>query len=242
MSLLAWRRAPHVGRQAVVLLHPWAADAGLFAEAGLTAALEEAGLAPLAPDLPGHGGSAELGVPDGADPAAWSAAILARDLATLGVERPAVLGAAEGGMVAAHLAVGGEVGVDRLVLLACDDRGRPPYATEAARALRDPRARLWTPEASALVATARAGRAHDRATLATWLERATWPSAARFGVLRAPVLVAVGADDPLRPRAPALARLFHEGHLATAPGQGAAILAEAGLHASLVSFLTHDAP
>ena len=240
MSLLAWRRAPHVGRRAVVLLHPWAADAGLFADAGLTAALEEAGLAPLAPDLPGHGGSAELRVPDGADPAAWSAGILARDLATLGVERPAVVGVAEGGMVAAHLTVGGEVAVDRLVLLACDDRGRPSHAEEAARALRDPQARLWTPEASSLVATARAGRSHDRATLAAWLEAATWPSAARFGALRAPVLVAVGADDPLRSRAPALARLFHEGHLATAPGQGTAILGEASLQASLVSFLTHD--
>gem|GEM_PF-3832725 len=242
MSLLAWRRAPHVGRRAVVLVHPWAHDGGVFAEAGLTAALEEAGLAPLAPDLPGHGGSAELRVPDGADPAAWSAGILARDLATLGVGAAAVVGVGEGGMVAAHLAVAADARVDRLVLLACDDRGRPAQAAEAAQALRDPQARLWTPEASALVATARAGRSHDRATLAAWLEKATWPSAARLGALRAPALVAVGADDPLRSRAPALARLFHEGHLATAPGQGTAILAEASLHASLVSFLTHDAP
>lgn len=242
MSLLAWRRAPHVGRRAVVLVHPWAAEAAIFAESGLTAALEEAGLAPLAPDLPGHGGSAELSVPRGADPAAWSAEAVARDLATLGVAAPAVLGVGEGGMVAAHLAVACEAGVDRLVLLACDDRGRPAQAAEAAEALRDPHARLWTPEASSLVATARAGRSHDRATLAAWLDGATWPSAARLGALRAPVLVAVGADDPLRPRAPALARLFHEGHLATAPGQGTAILGEPRLHTSLVSFLTRDAP
>lgn len=240
MSQLFWRRYPAAGPATVVLLHGWAGDSSLWERAGVTAALERAGIAALAADLPGHAGSAELGIPGTRDPAAWASQAVAADLHGFGVRSCAVVGFAEGGMVAAHLAVGDDVPVTRLGLLASDDRNRPPQAEEAASALRDPRARLWTPEASDLVARVRAGRSHDPAVLATWLERARWPAAARLGAVPMPVLVATGGDDPLRDRAPQLAALFRDGHLVTAPGSGEGALASAELHEALVAFLTAE--
>lgn len=238
MTQLAWRRSSHLGPPAAVLLHGWAGDRELWERTGVDTALEEAGAAVLAPDLPGHAGSADLRVPVGRDPSAWSADAVAADLVAFGLSGCTLVGFAEGGIVAGHLATSGQVPVSGLVLLASDDRGLPPQAEEAANALRDPRARLWTPEAADLVARVRAGRDHDPEVLATWLERARWPAAARLGALPVPVLVATGTDDALRERAPRLAALFRDGHLATGPGSGEDALASPQLHDALVSFVT----
>ena len=237
MSQLAWTRPPGITHPVVVLLHGWAGDRGVWERSGLADALREAGVTVLAPDLPGHAGSVELRVPIGRDPSAWAADAVAADLVALRVTDCAVVGFAEGGMVAGHLATSGQVPITGLGLVSSDDRGLPLQAGQAADALRDPSARVWTPEAADLVARVRARRDHDPEVLATWLERARWPSAARLGAVPMPVLVATGTDDPLRQRAPKLAALFRDGHLATAPGAGEDVLGAAELHTAIVSFL-----
>lgn len=233
MTLLAWRRTEQILPTAAVLVHGWGQDASVWDP--WREALSEAGLAPLACDLPGHADSAELSAPRGVDLARWAAEAISRDLATLGVTDVRAVGFSEGCMVAAHLAVAS--GVARVALLAPDVDYPPHHAGEAAAALRDPRARLWSPEASDLVAKARTGR-HSRAVLADWLERASWPGAARLRGIGAPVLVAAGSGDPNRHLAPKLASVLSDGRLTTATGAGESLLASPPLRRTVVSFLS----
>ncbi len=232
MTLLAWHPGPPAGSSAAVLLHGWGEDGGAWAT--WQEPLAEAGFTASSVDLPGHGGSADLEKPRGVDPAAWAAEAITVDLARARIERPFLVGHGQGGMVAAHTATHVDVGA--LVLIDPDDRPPPPHATEAAGALRDASARLWTAEAAELVAQVR-GRGHDRRVLAEWLEEAAWPSPPRLRAIVVPTLVVVGSTDPLRARAPRFAAGFRNGHLATAAGTADPPLGGAAVREIVVRFL-----
>lgn len=234
MTLLAWHRETSAGSPVVVLLHGWAQDGSAWG--GWRETLRAAGVGMLACDLPGHRGSAEFEAPRGVDLARWSAQAITRDLATLGVDEADVVGFAEGGKVAAHLAVEGTA--RRMALVAPEFEEPPHHALEAAEALRDHRARLWSPEATELVARARASRHHEHATLADWLELATWPSAARLASMPAPVLVVVGADGAQRQDAPGLAALLGRSGLATVADDDVPLLDRPELKEIVMRFLT----
>jgi pimeloyl-ACP methyl ester carboxylesterase len=237
MTLLAWRRSDRPSGAAVVLIHGWALDSGTFA--AWEAPLAEAGMAMAACDLPGHGGSVEFTAPRGVDLADWTAQAITRDLATLGFERVGVVAFAEGGMVAAGLAVAGVAA--RTVLVEPDPRSRASHALEAAAALRDHRARLWSPEASDLVARARVCRAADPAMLARWLDESSWPEVSRMAAVKGPVLVAAGPGEPERTNALRLAALLRDGRVTTAATGGRALLADPGFVDVAVRFLAEPA-
>jgi pimeloyl-ACP methyl ester carboxylesterase len=238
VTLLAWQSAGAAGRAPVVLVHGWASDGVRdWQDTGWVAALERAGFAVYVPDLPGHGESADVVIPDGREPAAWAAEAVLADLARLRLGAVAVAGTGEGCLVAGHLAARAPDDVAKLVLVGVDDVVGLPNAAEIAAGLRDPTARVWHAEAAEVIVAARTDRRHDLATLATWVERAAWPAAARLGALRTPVLLAVGADDPRRERAPRLARLFHDARLVTVPGAGRDALAAPQLVDAVADFL-----
>lgn len=220
MSLLAWQRGGVAGGPAVVLVHSWGRDGpGEWQSTGWVTGLEAAGCALYVPDLPGHGASAALRVPGGAEPASWTAQAIVADLDRLGVGAFDVVAFADGGIIASHLAVRVYERVRRLVLVGCDDRRGLPPGPDTAAALRDPNARVWSTDVADAVALARRDRRHDLGTLADWVERAAWPAAPRLGSLRTPVLLVVGRDDPeRRERVPRLAGLLHDAHLVTVPG------------------------
>lgn len=239
MTLLAWHRGGAAAGPAVVLCHAWAGDGpGDWQATGWPERLARAGLVALACDLPGHGASAEVIVPGGADPAAWTAEAVRADLDRLGASVVGAAGFAEGGLVAGHLAVDAPELVHRLVLVGCDDRVGRPFGAQIAAALRNRRNAPWEQSAMEAVAAARADHRHNRATLADWVERAGWPAAPQLGALRTPVLIAVGAEDEHRAGAPRLARLFHDGRLLTVPGGGREVLSSALLQHAAAEFLT----
>ena len=238
MTILAWQRGGIDRGCSVVLLHTWASDGTRDWEAtGVAAALAKAGIVSFVPDLPGHGESADILVPPDADPARWAAHACLVDLERMGVGRCSVVGYADGGPVAGHLAVRAPERIDRLVLIGCDDIVEVPNAAEIAAALRDNGAPVWHPEAAELVALGRRDRRHHLPTLAQWVEHRRWPAAPRLGALRLPVLLAVGADDPRRDRAPRLAQLFHDARLVTVPGDHQSSLSSPELARQLVDFL-----
>lgn len=241
MTVLAWQRADSGGRSAAaaVLLHAWASDGRNDWEgSGLVAALTARDVTVLVPDLPGHGASADVLLPVGGEPGAWSAAVVEADLERLHRGPFGVVGFSEGCLVAAHLAVRLTGRVTHLALLGRDDRQEPFRDAEIVTALRDPDAPVWSGRAMDALARARAAPEHDLPTLANWIERGTWPAAPRLAALRIPVLVAVGADDEHRERAPRLAQLFHDARLATVPGDGRGVLSAAELPELLAGFLT----
>lgn len=242
MTILAWQRGGGDKGPNVVLLHNWAAD-GIsdWQESGWVARLEAAGITAYVPDLPGHGESADVLIPPDAEPAAWTASAILLDLERLHVDEFAAVGFVAGCFTAGHLAVRAPDRVHHLVLMGCDDQPLIPRGAEVATALRDSGAGLWDPEAAAEVAAARRDRRHHLPTLAHWAEAATWPAAPRLGALRTPVLLAVGQDDPRRERAPRLAALFHDGHLATVAGDTAHALASAELVGAVVRFVRDQA-
>ncbi|MGH8930219.1 MAG: alpha/beta fold hydrolase [Egibacteraceae bacterium] len=235
MTILSWHRGGVDRGVAVVLVHTWGSD-GIedWDRTGVAQTLAQAGLAVVAPDLPGHGESADVLVPPEAEPAKWTAHACLHDLDRLGVRRCTIVGYAGGGPVAGHLATSDDerVRVEQLVLVGCDDLVEEPHTAEVAAALRHPGARVWHPEAAEIIAFARRDRRHELGTLAQWLERRRWPAAPRLGALRLPVLLAVGAADPHRLRAPRLAQLFHDARLVTVPGdhRGALSSPELGRH------------
>lgn len=253
MTILAWQRAGRQGGPTVVLLHGWAGDGLREWEAtGWVERLAAAGFDVLVPDLPGHGESADVLLPPDTESAGWTASVLGRDLATLGVERVQAAGYAEGCLVACYLAVhaaDGALGPDAadpgrvgaLVLVGADDRDGVPHGSEVAAALRDRASRVWHPEAAEAVAAARADRRHHLPTLAVWAGRAAWPAVPRLGALRIPALLAVGADDERRDRAPRLAQLFHDARLVTVPGDRRGALGAPELLATVTVFLTDHA-
>lgn len=242
MTILSWQRGGRSGGPAVVLVHAWASTGARDWEVtGWVGRLSEAGLDVLVPDLPGHGDSADVMLPDEGEPAGWTADVLRTDLDQLGVDELVVAGFAEGCLVSAHLAVGAGQRVGALALLGADDRAGMPNGTEIAGALREAGARVWHPEAAEAVSRARRIRTHHLPTLAAWAERASWPAAPRLGALRTPVLVAVGAGDERRAQAPRLAALFHDARLVTAPGGGRTSLAAPELLRTATRFLAEHA-
>jgi pimeloyl-ACP methyl ester carboxylesterase len=240
VTVLAWQRAdpgaPPVAT--ALLLHAWASDGRRdWDESGVVGGLSSRAVAVLVPDLPGHGASADVVLPPAGEPGAWSASVIEADLERLHPGPVGVVGFGEGCLVAAHLAVRMPERVTHLALLGRDDRQEPFRDSEIVTALRDPDAPVWSGQAMDALARARQRSDHDLPTLANWIERGTWPAAPRLGALRTPVLVAVGADDEHRERAPRLAQLFHDARLATVPGAGRAVLSAPELPELLAGFL-----
>jgi pimeloyl-ACP methyl ester carboxylesterase len=239
MTTLAWQRGGDPDGEAVVCLHSWGSDSSTDWDAtGWVAALDAAGMGALVPDLPGHGESADVLLPDDAEPGRWTAQAILADLDRLGVQTVAAVGFADGGITAGHLAVRDPGRVTRLVLVGCDDTQGIPGGKRVGPALRDAGARLWDPEVSAAVALARGDRRHHLPTLADWAERLAWPAAPRLGTLLTPVLLAVGAADrDRRDRVSRLAALFHDARVATVPGDRRGALADPVMHAAAIRFL-----
>ncbi|CAN5857005.1 MAG: hypothetical protein H0V93_04845 [Euzebyales bacterium] len=240
MTILAWQRGGDPDGAAVVCMHAWGSVGSRDWDAtGWVDALDAAGMSALVPDLPGHGESAGVPLPDDAEPGRWTAQTILADLDRMGVQRVAAVGFADGGISAGHLAVRGSGRVTRLVLVGCDDTQGLPGGRQLGQALRDTSARLWDPEVSAAVALARSDRRHHLPTLADWAERLVWPAAPRLGTLSTPVLLAVGAADrDRRDRVSRLAALFHDARVATVPGDRREALAAPALHATAARFLS----
>lgn len=239
MTLLAWRRSGTPGGSRAVLLHGWGRDGEKEFE-GWSEALASHGVEALVCDLPGHGNSADVGIPDGTEPAGWSAQAVEADVVRMVPEGPvAVVGSGLGGLVAAHLAARNSSRFRPLVLVGCDDRA--PGSAHVAAALRDRSTRLWDGTMAEIVGDARADHRHDLAALAVWAEQAAWPAAARLGSLRTRVLVAVGADDDRRDGAARLAGLFHDGRLGIVPGGPRAALRAPELVEQVGRFLAEEA-
>lgn len=239
MTVLAWQRAGDRDAPTVALLHAWGRDAlGGWQATGWAPALEEAGFAVCAADLPGHGDSSDVPLGRAADAAAWTAGVVAADLRTLGIRSVAVVGAGIGAAVAVHVAAKGEVEVTRLALLATGfDVSAPDVAAASASALRDPRSSVWRPEAAAVLAGARGGR-HDPRTLADWLEHCAWPAHPRLRAVTSPVLLASDELDggPVRD----LAARFADARVVSVAGRWTERLGDPQLVALTVSFLAGD--
>lgn len=242
MTILAWQRGGFAGGPAILLLHGWGSDGVTdFELTGWVAALGHAGYDVLVPDLPGHGGSADVALPPNADPAAWSAGVVTQDLDRLGIAAVRLVGYAEGCMVAGHLAARDPARMAPLVLLSRDDRIGLPGGEQVAALLREDRSGLWDAEAADLVARARQDSRHHGPALADWVERAMWPAAPRLASLAMPVLLAVGTEDDHRHGAPRLAQLFRDARLVTVPGDARGMLSAPELVEAVLSFLKeHD--
>lgn len=200
VSVLPWRRhVPDGGGAAgwttptVLALHAWGSSAkGDFASSGFAAGLAERGVATLACDLPGHGRADEIALPANAEPAAWTAGLIAADAARWAHDPVVVLGHRDGALTAAHIAVRGEIPVAALMLVGCEGERALPLPASAAGQIADPTATVWDPAVSSTVAGLRRVR-HEPATLAEWLARAAWPATPRLGALRIPVRVVADA-------------------------------------------------
>ena len=211
----------------------WLTDAAI----GLSAAATGAGFTAIAPDLPGHGGTAwSAGEP--ADPGAASRATIERSaddlpalLRALGHDSAHVVGYSMGARVALRLAIAHPAFVARLVLEA-PSAGIVDAAGRAARRAADdalartlerggigPFVDAWE-RTPVLAGEARLGAqerailreirlAHDPAGLAASLraagQGAMEPLQGRLREIASPTLVIVGADDPVRDRATAVA-------------------------------------
>lgn len=240
MTVLAWQRGGALGGPAVVLVHAWASDGPTdWERTGWVDGLGAAGFDVLVPDLPGHGESADVLIPEGAAPASWTAAMILSDLDRLRVGALSSVGHGDGCVTAGHLAVRAPERVHRLVLVGTDDRAAMPNGAEVAASLRDPDARMWNPDVSEAVARARRDRRHHLPTLADWADRLAWPAPPRLGALRTPTLLAVGTEDEeRRKRVPRLAQLFHDARVVTAPGDEVTVRSSTALIRTAADFLT----
>jgi pimeloyl-ACP methyl ester carboxylesterase len=220
-----------------VLLHGWAGRSRDWEDNGWAAGLAEAGYEVLVPDLPGHGDSAGVRIPDGTEPGSWTAGVMMSDLERLHAKQVAVLGYGDMSPLAGHLAVRAPDFVTRTVLVGCDDRDHDPLALEAAAALRDRRTRIWDQEVAEFVRRARSDPRHDPRQLAIWLDSLTWPALPRLGDLETPVLLAVGTEDSHRAGAPRLAARFGDSRLVTVSGDDRTVLSAPALVAAVLDFL-----
>lgn len=218
----------------------------------------------IVPDLPGHGGtgweraSVELAADD-------LAAIVRR----LGADRVDAVGYSMGARIALRLAVTHPDAVERLVLEAPSTGIADPVARAERAAADAERARLvvsegieafaarWEAEPVlagevALPPAARARQAEIRrsqaplglaASLVYAGQGAMEPLHDRLAAVVAPTLVIVGADDPARTRAEAVAAAIPGARLALVPGAGHAPHLEDPdrFHALLFEFLTETA-
>lgn len=244
MSLLSWGhhrpdRADATQRGPTALaLHAWGSTARAdFADSGFAAGLADRGVATLACDLPGHGDACEIALPDDAEPAAWTAGLVAADVVARTRSPLVVVGHRDGALTAAHLAVRGELDVAAVVLVGCDGERALPLGPSAARQVAEPTATVWDPEVSTVLADLRRAGPHHPATLARWLEAATWPATPRLGALRVPVLVVADAAVPRqREHAPVWAAWFHDASVATV-GAAAHVLGADALHAAVADLV-----
>lgn len=238
MTIVAWQRGGFAGGPAALLLHGWGRDgAEDFGATGWVEALGHAGYEALVPDLPGHGASADVALPPNAEPAAWTAGVLAQDLDRMGVGPVRLIGYAEGCLVAGHLAARHAERMRPLVLVSRDDRVGLPGGDALAARLRHDRSGVFDAEAEELAVRLLAGGRHHGPTLAEWVERATWPAAPRLAALDMPVMLAVGTEDEHRHGAPRLAQLFRDARLVTVPGDERSLLGAGELIESVVAFL-----
>lgn len=246
MSVLPWRR--HEGRATgtsptVLALHAWGSSARAdFADSGFADALGGRGVTTLACDRPGHADAAEIRLPADVEPAAWTAGLIAADVSGWIRQPVVVVGHRDGALLAAHLAVRGEVPVAALVLVGCDGQRALPLPASAAAQLADPQATVWDPAVSSALGDLRQAGPHALPTLARWLEAAAWPATPRLGALRVPTVVVADGDEPgQRQRAPAWAACFQDGSVATVGGEGGSVLGAASLHDTVAGVAGGDA-
>jgi 2-succinyl-6-hydroxy-2,4-cyclohexadiene-1-carboxylate synthase len=226
---------------ALLLLHGFTGSGRSWDE--LTNAAIAAGCTVIAPDLPGHGGTAWSAPRATVERTADNVAALLR---ALGYERAHVVGYSMGARVALRLAIARPARVARLVLEAPSAGIADPAQRLARRdadeglALRlerdgiAPFVDAWE-RMPVLAGEARVGggarnslRAlrlgHDPAGLAASLraagQGAMEPLHDRLGEISAPTLVIVGANDPVRGRAEAVAAGISGARLAIVPEAG----------------------
>jgi 2-succinyl-6-hydroxy-2,4-cyclohexadiene-1-carboxylate synthase len=226
---------------ALLLLHGFTGSGRSWDE--LTNAAIAAGCTVVAPDLPGHGGTAWSAARATVERTADDVAAL---LHALGYERAHVVGYSMGARVALRLAIAHPACVARLVLEAPSAGIAYPAErlarrdADEARALsleRDgiaPFVDAWE-RTPVLAGEARAGAGaratlrairlgHDPAGLAASLraagQGAMEPLHDRLGEVSAPTLVIVGEDDPARDRSEAVADGILVARLASVPGAG----------------------
>ena len=258
---------------ALLLLHGFTGS-GRSWDGELTAAAIGAGFTAIAPDLPGHGGTAWLGG-DPADPADPSRATIERsadDLAVLlralGHDRACVVGYSMGARVALRLAIVHPACVACLVLEA-PSAGIADAALRAARRAADdalgrtlerdgigPFVVAWE-RMPVLAGEARLGAdaraalreirlSHRPAGLATSLraagQGAMEPLHHRLGEIASPTLVIVGADDPVRDHATAVAARIPGARLAVidAAGHAPHLEAPAAFRRLVLDFVSED--
>jgi len=254
---------------------PADATSGLAETAsGLAAAAVGAGFTTIAPDLPGHGGTA-WHEGDPARPGEPSRATIERSaddlpalLRALGHERAYVVGYSMGARVALRLAISQPSCVARLVLEAPSAGIADADSRAARRAADDALARTlerdgiesfidaWE-RTPVLAGEARLGArerailreirlAHDPAGLAASLRAAGQgvmePLHGRLREIASPTLVIVGADDPVRERAAAVAAGIPGARLAVVHGAGHAphLEAPATFRRLVLDFVSED--
>jgi 2-succinyl-6-hydroxy-2,4-cyclohexadiene-1-carboxylate synthase len=220
---------------ALLLLHGFTGS-GRSWEGGLAEAASDSGFRVIAPDLPGHGGTAWRAGGAGPDePSRAAIERVADDLAellrVLGHDRAHVVGYSMGARVALRLAISHPAHVRSLVLEAPSAGIEDAAERAARRAADDALARAlerdgiesfvnaWE-RTPVLAGEARLGPvtraalreirlSHDPAGLAASLraagQGAMEPLHGRLAEVTAPTLVVVGADDPVRDRAAAVA-------------------------------------
>ena len=241
---------------------------------GLADAAVAAGFTSIAPDLPGHGGTAwRQGDP--ARPGDWARATIERSaddlpalLGALGHERAHVVGYSMGARVALRLAISHPACVASLVLEAPSAGIADVDGRAARRAADDALARVlerdgmqpfidaWE-RTPVLAGEARLGTkerailreirlAHDPAGLAASLRAAGQgvmePLHDRLREIASPTLVIVGADDPVRERAAAVAAGIPGARLAVVDGAGHAphLEAPATFRRLVLDFVSED--
>jgi 2-succinyl-6-hydroxy-2,4-cyclohexadiene-1-carboxylate synthase len=257
---------------ALLLLHGFTGSGRSWAE--LMAEATAAGRTVIAPDMPGHGGTAWVAA-DPADLGSPSRATIERTaedlpplLRALGHERADVVGYSMGARVALRLAIAHAACVGSLILEAPSAGIADPGERSARRAADDALAGTLVRDGIAafvdswertpvlageahIKAVARAAvreirLANDPAGLAASLRGAGQgsmePLHGRLSEISSPTLVIVGADDPARDRAEAVAAGIPGARLATVPGAGHAphLEAPASFNRLVLDFVSEE--